>query len=1059
MQKYISKLNLEKKKSNFFSSTNETSIAIDDSGSTEGEIMETQKEILTSILSNTNCKQLLNNILCWDNICTINPINRIQSGGLTEPSCIFKKLDKNVKNLLITTDGEIKDEEVNKTRDIINNFKNLKNIICILFQDEEKSPCELNIAVFYPFLEHAKKMQGVFYLFYYKSHNVYLLMKNTPQFFNDNKMFKDPPLQYDETIKWEDIPKYKYNEINKIEVISEETNDGTLFMPKNNQILYLKSLEKEILEEKKSNDYSLVNSKDFNIFMKENINILIEECIKSFNSENFNSLRNIVSEWKRGLLNNIGDIDNKKIELYNRLMNKKLEMKDTKSQEYNDLKNQLLSLSKEINGEIQQQKATKAKKEHDIQELINSIMERITEEQNNILNAELSNDYTLKNITKISNRVKRASKLKIIENSDDWDLTGNPIICDECLICSREDQPMALLMIDISVENTKLFEENVSDFSLNDEINTGTRNVCAIPSGEFCVECAYTMWGLGKHPLSRQKIGSILVLGDPTIKTNNKKYLNAVCCSIFGGREINASLQLLLGLFDELEKNEKINKSENRFSPKVYDWIHKLILFNINGNLLTENFGTNKQFIKAMYDVINYKFSPFNEETWFIPLRNKTINSMSIIARCVMNEISSVEKINENELKKKCIIIMRRLIIKIILTKVINICKNKIKGKQDDIKLYHKMCFLIENDLFNNNITCVPIINSEKICCFEKSKMIQVLFNGNNKGKDELKEMMKSIEYFEMFINNKYKEGKDFKLFTENIITLITLGIYILINDKKDINNLCISDEDALKGFLGVIDIKKSYTEQEKKIIELNKEIFLYGDTKEISSLSEEQLKKIIKSISYYSKIKQTDDKHFYAICKYASHLFSPCVTQCSVCGISFITEEEKQSLQFNKNTKIEIANIKERKYNHIKKYCYTTNYGGFDEFSNIFPLHKIVRTVCCMEKYSDLERPTRKLILEELKMLKNMNRKIRGNIYVDILIKCLVSVSWDFLQRRKNLSKERQELLKKDVMTIQERILIEINEPQDNYIGVETNMDGLTEEEISKLTKGFVLK
>jgi len=180
-------------------------------------------------------------------------------------------------------------------------------------------------------------------------------------------------------------------------------------------------------------------------------------------------------------------------------------MKDTKSQEYNDLKNQLLSLSKEINGEIQQQKATKAKKEHDIQELINSIMERITEEQNNILNAELSNDYTLKNITKISNRVKRASKLKIIENSDDWDLTGNPIICDECLICSREDQPMALLMIDISVENTKLFEENVSDFSLNDEINTGTRNVCAIPSGEFCVECAYTMWGLGKHPLSRQK--------------------------------------------------------------------------------------------------------------------------------------------------------------------------------------------------------------------------------------------------------------------------------------------------------------------------------------------------------------------------------------------------------------------------------------------------------------------------------------------------------------------------------------------------------------------------
>ena len=77
-------------------------------------------------------------------------------------------------------------------------------------------------------------------------------------------------------------------------------------------------------------------------------------------------------------------------------------------------------------------------------------------------------------------------------------------------------------MIDISVENNNLFEENISDFALNDEINTGTRNLCAIPSGEFCVECAYALLLNGTHPLTRQKIGSVLVLADPSIKTNNK---------------------------------------------------------------------------------------------------------------------------------------------------------------------------------------------------------------------------------------------------------------------------------------------------------------------------------------------------------------------------------------------------------------------------------------------------------------------------------------------------------------------------------------------------------
>ena len=48
---------------------------------------------------------------------------------------------------------------------------------------------------------------------------------------------------------------------------------------------------------------------------------------------------------------------------------------------------------------------------------------------------------------------------------------------------------MALLMIDLTEENVHLLEFNISDFALNDEINTGTKNIYSIPAGEFCVQC------------------------------------------------------------------------------------------------------------------------------------------------------------------------------------------------------------------------------------------------------------------------------------------------------------------------------------------------------------------------------------------------------------------------------------------------------------------------------------------------------------------------------------------------------------------------------------------
>ena len=531
MDKYLKEFKKEEKKTNFFSTSNSTAVAVDVSGSTGwNNAMQNQKKVISDILSGTNCQNLENNILAWDHDVTIQPLKDLKAYGGTDPSVIFDKLGKNIENLVVTTDGEISSSEVNKTRDRIKAFTNLKNIICLSFQSGVNSPSNLNIAVFYPFLEHTRKMKGSFYLFFYKDEILYLLLKNIP--INFETTFKSPPQEYTQDTKWEEIPSYKCEDLKNIFITSIQIEEGYIYIPNSDNLFNLNLLEKDVLDFKNKDDLSFVSSDEFNEFMTKNINSLIDACVDTYFSENFNKLRNIVSEWKKGIINKIKEKEkekendenirekNKKIELYNELTKKKFEIKDKKSEEFIKLIEQIKSLSKEIFPTVNEKLKAKINEEYITNKFIGDIQERITEEQNKLVNTEVINDFTLKNITKVANRVKRATKLNTIESAENWDLTGNPLLCDECLICTRNNQPMALLMIDLSVENPNLLEFNVSDFSLNDELNTGTKNTSAIPAGEFCIECAYAMMLLGKHPITRQKIGSVLVLADPTIKKN-----------------------------------------------------------------------------------------------------------------------------------------------------------------------------------------------------------------------------------------------------------------------------------------------------------------------------------------------------------------------------------------------------------------------------------------------------------------------------------------------------------------------------------------------------------
>jgi hypothetical protein len=81
---------------------------------------------------------------------------------------------------------------------------------------------------------------------------------------------------------------------------------------------------------------------------------------------------------------------------------------------------------------------------------------------------------------------------------------------------------------------------------------------------------------------------------------------------------------------------------------------------------------------------------------------------------------------------------------------------------------------------------------------------------------------------------NYFKKEEDFELFSDNMISLIIIGVYILINNGNNINNLCQSEKKALLGFLEIKKMKSIYTDEENKVIDLNKIIFLKDNTKEI---------------------------------------------------------------------------------------------------------------------------------------------------------------------------------------------------------------------------------
>ena len=310
--------------------------------------------------------------------------------------------------------------------------------------------------VLFPFLKQAKRNNGICYIFYYGIDKFYILHKFDPNNPNDN--LGKPPGQYFDQNNSEDLPTYSFLDIKNIHVdiytINGKKNiDAIINIPNSTKIVNLNSLEK----------YSTNHPEEFAEFMREHSIDLIKGCKASDNPKNYEKLSYIVSKWEKNKLSIIDNNNCQGINMFNDLIeqnHQNIKDKEKSCEQVSKSNEQKASLSKKIFTENENKIYSEIKEKNELKNSINETKRILIQEQKKLTNRQI-NDYTIKNITDIFSDREILFKLVGIDNN--WDISGNNVICDKCFICGCRDKPMAILMNDIRDENSQLFKENISD--------------------------------------------------------------------------------------------------------------------------------------------------------------------------------------------------------------------------------------------------------------------------------------------------------------------------------------------------------------------------------------------------------------------------------------------------------------------------------------------------------------------------------------------------------------------------------------------------------------------
>jgi len=191
------------------------------------------------------------------------------------------------------------------------------------------------------------------------------------------------------------------------------------------------------------------------------------------------------------------------------------------------------------------------------------------------------------------------------------------------------------------------------------------------------------------------------------------------------------------------------------------------------------------------------------------------------------------------------------------------------------------------------------------------------------------------------------------------------------------------------------------------------------------------------------------------------SHIYSPPVSHCGICGEAFLSSKEMKTLialkdrgrkAFKEAVVAAVERMKQRRCEHFASVFGTS----MDSIvptatSSSCSLHESVRAVCSTPRYIKLNNVTRELVLAVLNDI--LSRSEPGFPYYREFLENIVICANDFLLQRSRLTEsERLALARPNIISIADRLALEVE--ADDLRGVDiADADSFDPEVLRQLT------
>jgi len=236
-----------------------SAVAVDTSGSTSGSVLQWSLEAVRQAVgingpAHGARQGILDRAISWNDTARITCLSGMRSGGGTYPRVLLPLLQSTVRNLLITTDGEIYRDEVNRLRTALADSQ-VTNVIALIVGGRsayDKSPCDIEMSVFFPLLEHCLEKGGTFMLLFVTKEDdedgpkkkaarmdtdipkieARLLIKSQSDRCAQFCQFVEPPANYDKTVSWSQVPVVSLGALSSLLVEDEPEESRSTMLAK-----------------------------------------------------------------------------------------------------------------------------------------------------------------------------------------------------------------------------------------------------------------------------------------------------------------------------------------------------------------------------------------------------------------------------------------------------------------------------------------------------------------------------------------------------------------------------------------------------------------------------------------------------------------------------------------------------------------------------------------------------------------------------------------------------------------------------------------------------------